>query len=144
MFFLLVFISYSQEIKKEEQSTENKYDPVLLVAPNEQPADSDSVFTIVEVMPQFPGGNGALLKYILDNIQYPKNARKTGTEGDVYVTFMLDREGKVTEPKVLKGVSEELDAEAIRVVSAMPQWTPGTQNGKPVMVQYNLPVRFKL
>lgn len=132
MFFLFAFISNAQDDKQTVQPTEDRRDSASIV------------MMPVEVMPQFPGGEDALIKYLSKNLKYPANAKKSWIEGTVYVTFLLDKEGKVTEPKILKSVSEELDAEAIRLVNEMPQWTPGTQNGKPVIVQYNLPVRFKL
>jgi len=104
----------------------------------------DPVFTVVEQMPQYPGGKEALIKYMSNNITYPENARKNGIEGRVFVSFVVEKSGKVTGIRLLRGVNEELDKEAIRVVSEMPKWKPGIQRGQPVRVQFNLPIVFKL
>jgi len=117
-----------------------------IAPPPEVVADPDAgkIFTVVEEMPQFPGGGeAALLKYLQTNIKYPPMARENGIEGTVYVTFVVDKDGKVKEPKLLRGVTG-LDDEALRVISKMPDWKPGKQNGRTVAVQYNLPVRFTL
>ncbi|MEP7168078.1 MAG: energy transducer TonB [Bacteroidota bacterium] len=117
-----------------------------IAPPAEVVADPDAgkIFTVVEEMPQFPGGGeAALLQYLRSNIKYPPLARENGIEGTVYVTFIVDKDGKVKEPKLLRGVTG-LDEEALRVISRMPDWKPGKQNGRTVAVQYNLPVRFTL
>lgn len=107
--------------------------------------DAGKIFTIVEEMPQFPGGGeAALVKYLQNNIKYPAMARENGIEGIVYVTFVVDKEGKVKDAKILRGKGAGLDEEALRVIRAMPDWKPGKQNGRSVAVQYNLPVNFKL
>jgi len=103
-----------------------------------------NVFTVVEEMPSFPGGEQALFKFLRDNIQYPKKARRKGITGKVYITFIVDKEGNIMDVKTVKGVSPELDAESVRVVKLMPRWKPGYQNGRPVNVQYNLPIIFTL
>lgn len=105
---------------------------------------SDSVFTLVEIMPEFPGGEQALFKFLAENINYPKKARERGIKGKIYVRFTVDKEGYIQDVEIVKGVSAELDAEAIRVVTIMPRWKPGTQNGKPVSVVMNLPIVFAL
>jgi TonB family protein len=106
--------------------------------------DAEVIKDALEPMPEFPGGQTGLFKYITDNTKYPENARKNGEEGTVYVNFIVNKEGKVTQPKVTKGRSASLDAEALRLVNAMPLWSPGVQAGKPVAVQYTLPIRFSL
>lgn len=108
------------------------------------PQDSSDVFDVVEQMPEFPGGINGLMQYLMTNVKYPVDAQKSKTEGRVLVMFIVDREGNVTEPEILKSVSPSLDAEALRVVNAMPKWTPGKQKGKPVRVKYTLPIAFQL
>jgi len=102
------------------------------------------IFTIVEEMPTFPGGEAELFKYLAKNIKYPQMASDAGISGVVYVTFVVGRDGKITDVKVLRGIGGGCDEEAVRVVKSMPPWKPGKQRGKPVTVQYNLPIRFTL
>ena len=109
-----------------------------------QTKKNDMVFDVVEVMPQFPGGQIAMMKYIMENIKYPKQAMKEGIQGRVTVSFIVEKDGRVSNVRLLRSVQSALDKEAIRVVKSMPKWTPGKQNGKPVRVRYNLPVMFKL
>jgi TonB family protein len=105
---------------------------------------TEQVFTIVEQMPSFVGGNDSLKAYLVRNIKYPEQAIKDSIQGRVFVTFVVNSNGEVKQTKVLRGVNEELNQEAIRVVSSMPNWEPGKQNGKKVSVQYNLPINFIL
>ena len=107
-------------------------------------ANTDEVFKVVEVDPEFPGGEEALYKYLAENIKYPVMAKNNKVEGRVYITFVIEKDGTVSDAKVLRSVNEELDAEALRVINAMPKWKPGTQRGVPVRVQYNIPISFKL
>lgn len=102
------------------------------------------VYDIVEVMPQFPGGQGELMKYLRNNIKYPAEAQKKKIEGRVIVTFVVNKKGRITHPTVERSASPSLDKEALRVVKRMPKWTPGRMNGEPVNVKYALPVTFKL
>ena len=104
--------------------------------------EQGEVYKVVEDMPQFPGGNA--FRYLAQHIRYPEEAVKNGIEGIVYVQFVVDKDGKIVEPKVVQGVCPELDAEALRVVSGMPAWKPGMQRGKPVAVSFVLPVVFHL
>ena len=97
-----------------------------------------------ETMPQFPGGQELLLKYLADNIKYPASAVKAKKQGRVIVTFIVQKDGSVTHAKIAKSIDPELDAEALRIVKGMPKWTPGKQNGKPVSVRYMVPVKFSL
>lgn len=97
---------------------------------------------IIEVMPEFPGKEAGLLQYIKSNLKYPKEAAKKHLEGIVYVSFVVYKDGKVRDSKILKGIGAGCDEEALRLINAMPDWKPGTQNGKPVAVQYNLPIKF--
>lgn len=102
------------------------------------------IFTVVENEPEFPGGMEALYKYLAQNIKYPQLARDNNITGKVYVTFVVERDGSIANPKVLRDIGGGCGAEAIRVVKAMPKWTPGKQRGKAVRVQFNLPVNFNL
>ena len=102
------------------------------------------VYDKVNELPQFPGGNHALFQFIKDNQRYPQIAKENGIQGRVILQFVVDETGKVSDPKVLRSVDPSLDAEAIRIVKAMPRWTPGMQDGKAVAVRYTLPVNFSL
>jgi len=101
-------------------------------------------FIVVEVMPVFPGGESALLRYVAENTHYPDFAKENGIEGTVYVQFVVDAKGYVTDVKVLHSVDKFLDREALRVIASLPKWTPGRQNGKEVPVQWVLPIRFQI
>ena len=107
-------------------------------------ADTDQVFQVVEVDPEFPGGMEALIKYLSENIKYPEQAKKDKIQGRVYISFVVEKDGSVADAKVLRGIGGGCDEEALRVVNAMPKWTPGKQRNTPVRVQFNLPVAFKL
>lgn len=104
----------------------------------------EQIFTIVEQMPQFPGGESELMKYLGKNTKYPPIAKDAGIQGTVYVTFVVGKDGKVGDARVLRSIGGGCDEEAIRVVENMPDWAPGKQRGKSVPVQYNLPIRFTL
>ncbi len=101
-------------------------------------------FAIVEDKPVFPGGDNALLRYLSENTKYPEKAKESGIQGRVFVQFIIDKTGKVTDVRIARGVSPELDEEAKRVVSTLPKWTPGKQQGKPVPVTYIVPINFRL
>lgn len=109
-----------------------------------QTKKNDMVFDVVEVMPQFPGGQIAMLKYLMENMKYPEQAMKEGIQGRVAVRFIVEKDGSISDVKPILSVHPLLNKEAVRVVESMPKWTPGKQNGKPVRVRYNLPVMFKL
>ncbi len=95
-----------------------------------------------EIMPMFPGKEEGLIRFLGNNIKYPSKSRDKGIGGNVYVTFAISKEGNVEDIKILRGVSEDIDKEALRVVGMMPQWFPGMQKGRFVKVQYNLPIKF--
>lgn len=107
-------------------------------------SDKKQTVAACEKMPQFPGGDVALMNYVRDNLKYPEEAMKAGVLGRVVVKFVVSADGSVASPEVIRSVSPELDAEAIRVVESMPRWTPGTVDGKPVDTQFTLPVFFRL
>lgn len=100
--------------------------------------------SIVEEMPSFPGGGTALLKFLQENMVYPKQARDEWISGTVYVSFVVEKDGTISDPRVLRGIGGGCDEEALRAVNAMPVWTPGMRDGEPVRVQYNLPIQFKM
>ncbi len=120
---------------KQKQETQVKY-----VAPKPQ----NEVYTVVEKQPSYPGGQEGYTKFLLENIKYPEAALKKGVKGTVYVTFVVEKDGAVTHVKVLRGIGSGCDEEAVRVVKMMPNWTPGENKGKPVAVQFNLPIKFAL
>ncbi|MBR5633640.1 MAG: TonB family protein [Prevotella sp.] len=111
---------------------------------SEKAVAADSVMQIPEEMPSFPGGVMALMEFLQKNVKYPVEAQKKGVEGRVLVSFVVEKDGSLTEIKTVKSVDPLLDEEAVRVVSAMPKWEPGKQKGKPVRVKYNVPISFKL
>ncbi|GAB1419193.1 energy transducer TonB [Bacteroidales bacterium] len=102
------------------------------------------IFTVVESMPEYPGGAEEMMRFIAQNIKYPPIARESGIQGRVFVNFVVEPNGSVSSVKVLRGIGGGCDEEAIRVVQSMPKWTPGRQRGKAVRVSFNLPVRFTL
>ncbi|MCX6271023.1 MAG: energy transducer TonB [Bacteroidetes bacterium] len=102
------------------------------------------IFTVVEEMPSFPGGEESRLKFLQENIQYPQVAKESGISGTVYVSFVVDSKGRVADVKVLRGIGGGCDEEAIRVIKLMPSWNPGKQAGKSVRVQFTMPIRFTL
>lgn len=109
-----------------------------------QKDQKEEPFNVVEDMPAFPGGMEALIQFLSSNIQYPADAQKQKVDGRVLVNFVVEKDGSITEVKVIKPAFPSLDAEAIRVVKAMPKWKPGYQNGKAVRVLFTLPINFSL
>lgn len=115
-----------------------------VVVEEEEEVVEEQIFTVVENDPEFPGGMEALYKYLAQNIKYPQLARDNNITGRVYVTFVVEKDGSIANPKVLRDIGGGCGQEAIRVVKSMPKWTPGKQRGKAVRVQFNLPVNFSL
>ncbi len=107
-------------------------------------ASKPEVFSMVEEMPEFPGGEEAMLQYIADNLKYPGRARRQKVEGRVVIRFVIDEEGNVTNVEAVKSLHPDCDKAALKVVKNMPRWKPGRQKGKPVRVFYMLPIRFQL
>lgn len=130
------------DIQSTEVNQDTKID-IPVIEPEEGPAEPE-IFTVVEEMPTFPGGDQALLEYMAKNTKYPPLARENGLSGIVVVTFVVDERGNINNVQVLRGIGGGCDEEAIRVVKSMPAWKPGKQRGMPVRVQYNLPFRFTL
>ena len=107
-------------------------------------ATDDKVYEVCEQMPIFEGGDAALLKYLRENLKYPDNTKDRGVQGRLVIGFIVEKDGSLTNVKVLRAVDRALDAEALRVMKAMPNWLPGQQDGRFVRVRYNVPLRFKL
>ncbi len=128
------------EILKVTQRVETE--PVQAEAP--KPEVENKVFDVVEQMPSFPGGQSALMSYLANNIKYPVVAQENGVQGRVVVSFVVERDGSITDVQVVRSVDPSLDREAQRVVRSMPKWIPGKQNGQAVRVKYNVPVSFRL
>jgi TonB family C-terminal domain len=124
------------------QKVEIKYVPV--VVEEEEEVQEETIFEIVEKMPEFPGGQAALMQYLSKNIRYPTIAQENGTQGRVIIQFVVNRDGSVVDPVVVRSVDPYLDKEALRVISTMPKWNPGQQRGKAVRVKYTVPVQFRL
>jgi protein TonB len=116
-----------------------------VIAQPEPPKEEETkVFDVVEQMPSFPGGPSALMQYLSSNIKYPVVAEENGVQGRVVCTFVVERDGSITDVRVIKSVDPSLDKEAVRVVKSMPRWIPGKQNGSAVRVKYTVPVTFRL
>lgn len=127
-------VGTGEEVVVEEEGGENIIEEVI-----ETP-----IFTVVEEMPTFPGGDESRVKFLTENIHYPQMAKESGIQGTVFVTFVIDEKGRVADVKVLRGIGGGCDEEAIRVVKMMPPWNAGKQSGKPVRVQFNMPIKFTL
>ncbi len=110
----------------------------------EEEESSQPIFTVVETMPQFPGGDAALLQFLAKSIKYPVIAQENGIQGRVICAFVVNRDGTIVDAEVLRGVDPSLDKEALRVINTMPKWSPGKQRGKPVRVKYTVPITFRL
>jgi len=131
------------EVTTEETETE-----VVIAAPVEAPVEEEEeevVFVVVESMPEFPGGQQALFKYLSENVKYPVIAQENGIQGRVICQFVVNKDGSIVDVEVVRsGGDPSLDKEAVRVIKTMPKWKPGKQRGKPVRVKYTVPVNFKL
>jgi protein TonB len=127
--------SVNKEVTEEVVET-NK----IIKEPDEEVVN----FYIIEEKPEFPGGEEGMMKWIAEHIKYPEIAKENGITGKVFIQFVIDKDGRVTNVSVLRGVDPSLDKEALRVISAMPAWTPGKQRGKAVKVSFQLPINFKL
>ncbi len=141
-----------EKIESSESTTEAVSGPVSHVSGpvatgpvvEEEASDEGEIFQVVEQMPEFPGGMNALMAYLNKNIKYPSIAQDNNIQGRVLVSFVVNKDGSIVDPEVVKSVDASLDKEAMRVIKAMPKWNPGKQRGKPVRVKYTVPVLFKL
>lgn len=131
------------EIMDTEMSQDDIVDFSNMVF-EEETRDEGEIFMIVEEMPEFPGGTEALQKYLSQSVRYPVIAQENGIQGRVYIQFVINQNGEVTNATILRGVDPSLDREALRVVEAMPKWKPGKQRNRPVRVSYTVPINFVL
>lgn len=128
--------------EENKEAVEVKYIPVEVEV--EEEPEEETIFQVVEVMPEFPGGMAECLKFLGKNLKYPVIAQENGIQGRVIVQFVVNRDGSIVDPVVVRSVDPYLDKEAIRVIKSMPKWKPGQQRGKAVRVKYTVPVTFKL
>lgn len=143
-----VAVGTKDEEGVKDRTVEAVRSDIAVAAPPPPPAPkpevSNKVFDVVEEMPSFPGGQAALMSFLSSNIKYPVVAQENGVQGRVIVGFVVERDGSITDVKVMRSVDPSLDREAQRVVRAMPRWKPGKQNGSAVRVKYTVPVVFRL
>jgi len=136
------------QVDKNVKQVEQKQEPVIKKAsPKNKPVKSKKItdaYTVAEEMPKFPGGDDARVKFLVENIKYPENARKNGIAGRVFITYVVEKDGRITGVEILRGFDDECDAEALRVVKMMPNWIPGTVDGEPVRTIFNIPISFNL
>jgi len=134
------------EIEDTEADEETMIDvaPVISMGREEEKEDDSPVFYIVEEMPEFPGGELALRQFIANAIKYPVIAQENGIQGKVYVSFVVGKDGQVSDARVIRGVDASLDKEALRVVNSLPRWKPGKQQGEAVRVSFSVPISFVL
>ena len=127
----------------EDDNTAVEIKYIEPVVEEEEPVEEE-IFMVVEQMPEFPGGMAELMKFLSKNIKYPTIAQENGIQGRVIVQFVVNQDGSIVDPVVMRSVDPYLDKEALRVISSMPKWKPGMQRGKAVRVKYTVPVTFRL
>ena len=133
-----------QEVVQQEQPASAPEIQVVTYAPQPKEAEQGEIFQVVEERPQFPGGDAELMKFLQQNVKYPKEAQEQGKQGRVIVQFVVNTDGSISNDTIVRSVDPSLDAEAVRIVRNMPNWTPGKQKGEPVRVRFTLPVTFRL
>jgi protein TonB len=131
-------------VEGNDETAEVKHVEEKIAEPEPVKEEETKVFDVVEQMPSFPGGPSALMQYLNSNIKYPVVAEENGVQGRVVCTFVVEKDGSITDVRVVKSVDPSLDKEAVRVVKSMPKWIPGKQNGSAVRVKYTVPVTFRL
>ena len=131
-------------VEGNDETAEVKHVEEKIAEPEPVKEEETKVFDVVEQMPSFPGGPSALMQYLSSNIKYPVVAEENGVQGRVVCTFVVEKDGSITDVRVVKSVDPSLDKEAVRVVKSMPRWIPGKQNGSAVRVKYTVPVTFRL
>jgi periplasmic protein TonB len=140
---VIVIVEDIVEIVDEAKIETTESDEMVAVIEIEEESDEE-FFMVVENMPEFPGGDAGLMKYIQKNVKYPPIAKEYNITGKVYVSFIVDKSGSVTDVKIARGVDKSLDAEALRVVKSLPKYKPGKQRGKAVRVMFTIPINFTL
>ena len=140
-----VEIEQEVEISTEDDQNQGQVEAYVPPAVVEEEEESEQqIFTVVEKMPEFPGGLPALMRFLSKNIRYPVIAQENGVQGRVVCAFVVNKDGSIVDIEVLRGRDPSLDKEAVRVLGTMPKWNPGEQRGKPVRVKYTVPVTFRL
>ena len=139
---VIVIVEDIVEIVDEAKIETTESDEMVAIEIEEE--SDEEVFMVVENMPEFPGGDAGLMKYIQNNVKYPPIAKEYNITGKVYVSFIVDKSGSVTDVKIARGVDKSLDAEALRVVKSLPKYKPGKQRGKAVRVMFTIPINFTL
>lgn len=134
-------VQQEKEIVKPQTDVPNEADRPP-PPPQVQEDEKENIFTVVEVMPEYPGGVNEMMKFLAENIKYPTAAKENGVSGKVYVSFIVEKDGLISDITILRGIGAGCDEEAIRVIKMMPKWKPGTQRGQAVRVQYNVPIKF--
>ena len=148
LFALAMCVGCGQSSEQKEESVPTdvtkaeKQEQVQVEAEDEDTLENGE--QVFRVMPKFPGGDAELLKFIAKNVKYPQESQNKGEQGRVICSFVVTKDGTLTNYKVIRGISPALDQEAVRVLQMMPRWTPGTQRGEPVAVKYTVPITFKL
>ena len=140
----LISNSANQHVTEDQTSAAKPNDAGLVKSSKTFVTESDQVFIVVEQMPEYPGGESEFRTFLSRSVKYPAEAVKKGIQGKVYVTFVVAKDGTVTNAKVIRGVDPMLDMEALRVINSMPKWTPGKQGGKEVAVQHTVPIYFRM
>ena len=146
---ILEIVEDDAEIEESELASVEETGEVVEIADVgnvvvEDPVEEETIHQVVEQMPEYPGGMEELMKFLQRNVKYPKEAQEQGKQGRVIVQFVVNKDGSITDAKIVKSVDPQLDAEALRVVNAMPNWTPGKQRGKEVRTYFTIPVTFRL
>jgi protein TonB len=143
-FTTVAFLVIFSIAKAQQQPTDSTSIKITGVIMHPGPVDTVKIYQVVALEPSFPGGPRKWLEYIKANLKYPEAAKADKAEGRVFVTFVVERDGSVTNPKILRGIGNGCDEEAQRLLKNSPKWNPGMQNGHTVRVQYIVPVEFKL
>lgn len=129
------------DVDMDDDTEMEEYVPIV---EEEEEIEEEQIFLVVEEMPSFPGGEQEMYRFVGKNMDYPRMAKESGISGRVFVTFVVEKDGSVTDVKILRGIGGGCDEEAIRVIKSMPRWSPGKQRGKSVRVQYRMPIKFTL